>query len=152
MPLDGLQVSGQGFHPGRGQFRLTRGFAEPFVPDRGDDLGGDGCAGGNQRGEIFHLGVVLVLGRPVGQNAERVVGVAHPAPSPISVWIPSSRSAAAELPHMRLNTVSATVLEESADAYAAVFPGFASVPGAVAAAFVRSVYGSETGQTIRAWS
>lgn len=63
------------------------------------------------------------------------------------------KSAAAELPHMRLNTVSATVLEESADAYAAVFPGFSAVPGAVAAAaFVRSVYGSETGQTIRAWS
>ena len=63
------------------------------------------------------------------------------------------KSAAAELPHMRLNTVSATVLEESADAYAAVFPGFAAVPGAVAAAaFVRSVYGSETGQTIKAWS
>lgn len=63
------------------------------------------------------------------------------------------KSAASELPHMRLNTVSATVLEESADAYAAVFPGFAAVPGAVAAAaFVRSVYGSETGQTIKAWS
>lgn len=63
------------------------------------------------------------------------------------------KSAAVELPHMRLNTVSATVLEESADAYAAVFPGFPAVPGAVAAAaFVRSVYGSETGQSIRAWS
>ena len=63
------------------------------------------------------------------------------------------KNAAAELPHMRLNTVSATVLEESADAYAAVFPGFAAVPGAVAAAaFVRSVYGAETGQTIKAWS
>jgi len=54
---------------------------------------------------------------------------------------------------MRLNTVSSTVLEESADAYAAVFPGFSAVPGAVAAAaFVRSVYGSGTGQTVRAWS
>lgn len=63
------------------------------------------------------------------------------------------KSAAAELPYLRLNTISATVLEESADAYAAVFPGFAAVPGAVAAAaFVRSVYGSETGQTIKAWS
>lgn len=63
------------------------------------------------------------------------------------------RNAAAELPHLRLNTVSATVLEESADAYASVFPGFAAVPGVVAAAaFVRSVYGSETGQTITAWS
>lgn len=63
------------------------------------------------------------------------------------------KSAAPELPYLRLNTVSATVLDESADTYAAVFPGFTAVPGAVAAAaYVRSVYGSETGQTIRAWS
>lgn len=62
------------------------------------------------------------------------------------------KSASAELPDLRLNTVSATVLEESADAYASVFPGFQPVPGAVAAAaFVRSVYGVETGQTLKAW-
>jgi NAD(P)-dependent dehydrogenase (short-subunit alcohol dehydrogenase family) len=63
------------------------------------------------------------------------------------------KSASAELPNLRLNTVSATVLEESADAYASVFPGFQPVPGGVAAAaFVRSVYGAETGQTIKAWT
>ncbi|MBW4096017.1 MAG: short chain dehydrogenase [Acidobacteria bacterium] len=62
------------------------------------------------------------------------------------------KSASAEFSNLRINTVSPTVLEESASAYASVFPGFQSVSGAVAgAAYVRSVYGAETGQIIKVW-
>ncbi|MEV8181491.1 short chain dehydrogenase [Specibacter sp. NPDC078692] len=63
------------------------------------------------------------------------------------------RNAAQELRRIRLNAVSATVLEESADAYGTVFPGFLPISGErVASAYVRSVYGTETGQTIKVWS
>ncbi|WP_343317571.1 short chain dehydrogenase [Arthrobacter sp. TMP15] len=62
-------------------------------------------------------------------------------------------NAAQELRRIRLNTVSATVLQESASSYATIFPGFAPIPGAHAAsAYVRSVYGAESGQTIKVWS
>ncbi len=63
------------------------------------------------------------------------------------------KNAAQELRRIRLNTVSATVLEESAGAYGTIFPGFDPISGADAAnAYVRSVYGTESGQTIKAWS
>ena len=63
------------------------------------------------------------------------------------------RNAAQELRSIRFNTVSATVLEDSADAYGTVFPGFKPISGERAAsAYVRSVYGTETGQTIKVWS
>lgn len=62
------------------------------------------------------------------------------------------RTASPELPDLRLNTVSATVLEESAAGYAAAFPGATAVSGErVGKAFVRSVFGIETGQTICVW-
>lgn len=62
------------------------------------------------------------------------------------------RAASPELPDVRLNTVSATVLEESAAGNAAAFPGATAVSGAsVGKAFVRSVFGIETGQTICVW-
>lgn len=62
------------------------------------------------------------------------------------------RAASAELPRLRLNAVSATVVEEAAAGYGAAFPGFAPVSGAaVGRAFVRSVFGVETGQTITVW-
>lgn len=62
-------------------------------------------------------------------------------------------NAAQEIRRIRLNTVSATVLQESANSYATIFPGFAPIPGARAAsAYVRSVYGTESGQTIKVWS
>lgn len=62
------------------------------------------------------------------------------------------RTASPELPDLRLNTVSATVLEESSAAYATAFPGAAAISGrSVGKAFVRSVFGIETGQTIRVW-
>lgn len=62
------------------------------------------------------------------------------------------RTASPELPTLRINSVSATVIEESAAAYGATFPGFAPASGAaIGRAFVRSVFGVETGQTITAW-
>lgn len=62
------------------------------------------------------------------------------------------RTASPELPGLRINAVSATVVEEAAEGYGAAFPGFATVSGgAVGRAFVRSVYGVETGQVITAW-
>ncbi|OWA33615.1 short chain dehydrogenase [Saccharibacillus sp. O16] len=59
------------------------------------------------------------------------------------------RAAAYELPRgIRLNSVSPTVLTESAEKYADYFKGFDPVPAdKVANAFVRSVLGIETGQT-----
>lgn len=62
------------------------------------------------------------------------------------------KTASPELPDLRLNTVSATVLEESAEGYASAFPGAKAVSGeSVGKAFVRSVFGIETGQSIRVW-
>ncbi|GER23740.1 short chain dehydrogenase [Zafaria cholistanensis] len=60
------------------------------------------------------------------------------------------RAAATELPRgLRINAVSPTVLEE-ATGYHPFFPGFPQVPAAdVAAAFVRSVMGVETGRIFR---
>ncbi|KWX64512.1 short chain dehydrogenase [Mycobacterium sp. NAZ190054] len=57
-------------------------------------------------------------------------------------------AAAAELPRgIRINAVSPSVLTESLDKYAKVFPGFADVPAAdVARAFVKSVEGIHTGR------
>lgn len=58
-------------------------------------------------------------------------------------------AAAFELPRgIRLNSVSPTVLTESAEKYADYFKGFDPVPAdKVANAFVRSVLGIETGRT-----
>ena len=62
------------------------------------------------------------------------------------------KTASPELPDLRLNTVSATVLEESAAGYASAFPGAKAISGeSVGKAFVRSVFGIETGQSIRVW-
>jgi NAD(P)-dependent dehydrogenase (short-subunit alcohol dehydrogenase family) len=61
------------------------------------------------------------------------------------------KAAACELPRgLRINVVSPTVLEESMDKYADVFPGFVPVPAAkVAQAYKRSVMGIQTGQVFR---
>ena len=61
------------------------------------------------------------------------------------------KAAACELPRgLRINAVSPTVLEESMDKYADVFPGFVPVPAAkVAQAYKRSVMGIQTGQVFR---
>ncbi len=62
------------------------------------------------------------------------------------------RTAAPELPGIRLNAVSATVVEESAAGYGTAFPGFPAISGETAGkAFVRSVFGVENAQTITAW-
>lgn len=77
--LDVLQVDGQGRHRGGRGLWLPSGIAEavaePFVPDRGHDLRGDGRAGGNQGGEVLHLRVILGVGRPEVHDAEQVVGI-----------------------------------------------------------------------------
>lgn len=61
------------------------------------------------------------------------------------------KAAACELPRgLRINVVSPTVLEESMDKYASVFPGFVPVPAArVAQAYQKSVLGVQTGQVFR---
>ena len=61
------------------------------------------------------------------------------------------KAAACELPRgLRINVVSPTVLEESMDKYADVFPGFVPVPAAkVAQAYKKSVLGIQTGQVFR---
>ena len=52
----------------------------------------------------------------------------------------------------RINVVSPNVLRESWDQYQDFFPGFEAVPAARAAlAYVRSVEGVQTGQTLRVW-
>lgn len=58
------------------------------------------------------------------------------------------RAAAIELPRgIRINVVSATVLEESMETYGPYFRGFAPVPGRrVALAYSKSVEGAQTGQ------
>jgi nucleoside-diphosphate-sugar epimerase len=62
------------------------------------------------------------------------------------------RTATPELPGIRMNAVSATVVEESAAGYGAAFPGFPAISGEAAGrAFVRSVFGVENAQTITAW-
>lgn len=62
------------------------------------------------------------------------------------------RTATPELPGIRMNAVSATVVEESAAGYGAAFPGFAAISGEAAGkAFVRSVFGVENAQSITAW-
>lgn len=59
--------------------------------------------------------------------------------------------AAMDLPRgLRINLVSPTVLEESAEAYATYFPGFEPVSSArVGLAYVRSVDGGDTGRVFR---
>lgn len=61
------------------------------------------------------------------------------------------RSAAIELPRgQRINTVSATVFEEAWDAYGSMFADATPVPVAeAAAAYVRSIEGTGTGEVIR---
>ena len=108
------------------------------------------------RGESFQLDsskLIILIHSPYRATVSDVFHGGSPS-AIVNIGLDAFvKSASAELPNLRLNTVSATVLEESADAYASVFPGFPPVPGAVAAAaFVRSVYGAETGQTIRAWT
>ena len=63
------------------------------------------------------------------------------------------RGAAVELDRgRRINVVSPNVLRESWDQYQDFFPGFEAVPAARAAlAYVRSVEGVQTGQTLRVW-
>lgn len=63
----------------------------------------------------------------------------------LEAWV---RSSAGELwGRYRINAVSPTVLTESREKYAAVFPGFPLVDGAdVGQAYVRSVESMETGQ------
>ncbi|PQZ95220.1 MULTISPECIES: short chain dehydrogenase [Pseudomonas] len=59
------------------------------------------------------------------------------------------KAAAIELPRgLRVNSVSATVLEEAMGSYAPYFRGYKPVPGAeVALAYAKSVEGLQTGQT-----
>jgi NAD(P)-dependent dehydrogenase (short-subunit alcohol dehydrogenase family) len=61
------------------------------------------------------------------------------------------RAAAIELPRgQRINAVSATVFEEAWDAYGDYFPGHKPVATAEAArAYVKAVYGRQTGQVYR---
>ncbi|WP_324043783.1 short chain dehydrogenase [Aeromonas dhakensis] len=61
------------------------------------------------------------------------------------------KAAACELPRgLRINVVSPTVLTESMEKYADIFPGFVPVPAArVAQAYQRSVLGVQTGQVFR---
>ena len=60
------------------------------------------------------------------------------------------RAAAIELPPVRINAVSPTLLAESVDRYGAAFRGFEPAPAArVALGYSRSVEGAETGQIIR---
>ena len=58
------------------------------------------------------------------------------------------KAAAIELPaRQRINAVSPTVFTEALDAYGSSFPGFLPVPlSDVAATFVRSIEGAQTGQ------
>ena len=58
------------------------------------------------------------------------------------------RAAAVELPgRQRINAVSPTVFTEALDVYGSYFPGFLPVPVRdAAAAYVRSIEGSQTGQ------
>jgi NAD(P)-dependent dehydrogenase (short-subunit alcohol dehydrogenase family) len=58
------------------------------------------------------------------------------------------KAAAIELPgRQRINAVSPTVFKEALDVYGSSFPGFLPVPlSDVAAAYVRSIEGAQTGQ------
>jgi NAD(P)-dependent dehydrogenase (short-subunit alcohol dehydrogenase family) len=62
------------------------------------------------------------------------------------------RAAAIELPgRRRINAVSPTVFAEALDVYGDLFPGFLPVPvREVAASYVRSIEGAETGAGLRA--
>ncbi|MGB1239530.1 MAG: short chain dehydrogenase [Pseudomonadales bacterium] len=64
------------------------------------------------------------------------------------------RAAATELPPgVRINSVSATVVEESLYKYADFFPGFPAIPAARAAqAYKRSILGVTTGEVLRVFS
>lgn len=61
------------------------------------------------------------------------------------------RAAAIELPRgLRINAVSATVFQEAWEAYGDYFPGYQPVPAAEAArAYVKSIFGRQTGQVYR---
>jgi NAD(P)-dependent dehydrogenase (short-subunit alcohol dehydrogenase family) len=61
------------------------------------------------------------------------------------------RGAAIELPRgLRINVVSATMLEEAREAFGPYFRGFEAAPGArVALAYSRSVEGAETGRVYK---
>lgn len=61
-------------------------------------------------------------------------------------------AAANELPGLRINAVSPTVLTEALESYGPFFPGFESAPASrVALAYRRSVDGVETGRVYRVW-
>lgn len=61
-------------------------------------------------------------------------------------------AAACELPGLRINVVSPTVLSESLEKYGAFFPGFDSVPvSRVAMAYRRSIEGIDSGKVYRVW-
>jgi NAD(P)-dependent dehydrogenase (short-subunit alcohol dehydrogenase family) len=63
------------------------------------------------------------------------------------------RGAAVELPRgLRINAISATVVEESLDTYGPYFYGVEAAPvSRVALAYSRSVEGAQTGQVYRVW-
>ncbi|HEI8865037.1 TPA: short chain dehydrogenase [Serratia odorifera] len=61
-------------------------------------------------------------------------------------------AAACELPGLRINVVSPTVLSESLEKYGAFFPGFDSAPvSRVAMAYRRSIEGIDSGKVYRVW-
>lgn len=61
-------------------------------------------------------------------------------------------AAANELPGLRINAVSPTVLTEALESYGPFFPGFESAPASrVALAYRRSVDGVESGKVYRVW-
>lgn len=57
-----------------------------------------------------------------------------------------------ELPGLRINAISPTMLTEAEESYRPFFPGFESVPGSrVAMAYQRSIEGIESGKIYRVW-
>ena len=81
----------------------------------------------------------------VGRAVFRTVALAATVNGGIETFV---RAATLDLPgRRRINAVSPTVFEEALDRYADYFPGFLPVPVAhAAAAYVRSIEGTETGR------
>lgn len=95
-------------------------------------------------------GSITLTSGIVGQHPVRLGAGAAMVNSAIEGFV---AGAAIELPRgIRINVVSPTVLEESMEAYGALFHGFEAAPARrVAMAYSRSVDGAQTGQVYRVW-
>lgn len=96
-------------------------------------------------GGSFTLITGIIMDEPILKGASAAM-----ASGAVKAFV---QAAAIEMPRgIRINNVSPNILKESIEVYGPYFPGFVPVPGSkVAAAYVKSIEGGQTGQTYKVY-